>query len=48
LEADALEVLQDGEIASRLDAAIEQAIDMDLWRRSENKQEREIRKWIRK
>jgi hypothetical protein len=48
LEADALEVLQDGEIASRLDAAIEQANDMDLWRRSENKQEREIRKWIRK
>jgi hypothetical protein len=47
LEAEALEVLADGEIARRLDAAIERAVDLDSWEASERKQKREIRDWLR-
>jgi hypothetical protein len=48
LEAEALEVLRDGEIADRLDIAISGAIDMDAWTASKRKQQREIREWLRK
>jgi hypothetical protein len=47
LEVEALEVLNDGEIANRLDAYIHDVIDLDLWQASERKQRREIRNWIR-
>lgn len=47
LEAEALEVLKDGEIAERLDRAIQAAIDMDAWEASERKQEQEIKQWLR-
>lgn len=48
LEAEALEVLHDGEISERLDGLIQGAIDMDAWEASERKQQREIRAWLRK
>jgi hypothetical protein len=48
LEAEALEVLADGEISRRLEGAIEGAIDMDAWKWSEQKQKRAIRAWLRK
>jgi len=48
LEAEALEVLRDGEISRRLDDHIRTRIDFDAWERSERKQEREIRDWLRK
>jgi hypothetical protein len=47
LEAEALEVLQDGEIAERLGQAIRGVIDQKAWAESERKQEREIRQWLR-
>jgi hypothetical protein len=47
LEAEALEVLQDGEISDRLDAHIRGAIDVGAWDASERKQKREIRDWLR-
>jgi hypothetical protein len=46
LEAEALEVLKDGEISDRLDLAIQGAIDLDAWAANERKQKREIQRWI--
>ena len=48
LEAEALEVLHDGEIAGRLEDYILSVIDMDAWEASGRKQKREIRTWLRK
>jgi len=46
LEAEALEVLNDGEISTRLDVAIQSVIDMDAWAANDRRQRREIRKWL--
>lgn len=48
IEVEALEVLKIGEIADRLDRAIQRTIDMDAWAASERKQKQEIRAWLRK
>jgi len=42
LEVEALEVLQVGEVANRLDAALQQyGVDVDAWRKSQRKEARE-------